>query len=114
MTIADYCVWISTSKSSQVRLYHSITMQFLLEINITSSINRLLNEFNDPIIKQHKSACMRITALLACKQLLWIGTSAGVIATFVTPSVNAQTQQVNSGLVRIHNLNHGHTGQVSF
>lgn len=31
----------------------------------------------DAIIRQHKAACLRITALLACKDLLWIGTSAG-------------------------------------
>lgn len=88
-------------------------MQFLLEINVASTVNRLLNEFNDNIIKQHKTACLRITALLACKQVLWIGTSAGIICTFVTPSVDAQTQQV-SGLARIHNVSYGHTGQVRF
>lgn len=31
----------------------------------------------DAIIRQHKAACLRITALLACKDMLWIGTSAG-------------------------------------
>lgn len=88
-------------------------MQFLLEINVTSTVNRLLNELNDNIIKQHKTACLRITTLLVSKKVLWIGTSAGIICTFVTPSVNAQTQQV-SGLIRINSLNYGHTGQVRF
>lgn len=113
MTISDYSVWVSTSRSSQVRLYHTITMQFLLEINVSSTVTRLLSEFNDNIIRQHKTACLRITALLACKQVLWIGTSAGIICTFSTPSVNAQTQQV-SGIVRLNNVSHGHTGQVRF
>lgn len=36
----------------------------------------------DAIIRQHKAACLRITALLACKDLLWIGTSAGKNALF--------------------------------
>lgn len=37
----------------------------------------------DAIIRQHKAACLRITALLACKDLLWIGTSAGEDTEFV-------------------------------
>lgn len=38
----------------------------------------------DAIIRQHKAACLRITALLACKDLLWIGTSAGKHDCFYT------------------------------
>lgn len=43
-----------------------------------SPLNCLLSVSGaDAIIRQHKAACLRITALLACKDLLWIGTSAG-------------------------------------
>lgn len=43
-----------------------------------SPLNGLLSVSGaDAIIRQHKAACLRITALLACKDLLWIGTSAG-------------------------------------
>lgn len=113
VTISDYSVWISNSRSSQVRLYHAATLQFLLEINVASTVTRLLNEYNDNIIKQHKTACLRITALLACKQVLYIGTSAGIICTLISPSVDAQTQQV-PGLVRIHNIAVGHSGPCRF
>ena len=33
----------------------------------------------DGIIRQHKTACLRVTSLLVCRELLWIGSSAGVI-----------------------------------
>lgn len=39
----------------------------------------------DDIIRQHKAACLRVTALLAVKDLLWIGTSAGVVLTMSIP-----------------------------
>lgn len=35
----------------------------------------------DDIIKQHKAACLRVTSLLSCKDLIWVGTSAGVLLT---------------------------------
>lgn len=44
-------------------------MFYLLSLSLSSGA--------DAIIRQHKAACLRITALLACKDLLWIGTSAG-------------------------------------
>lgn len=65
---------------------------------------------SDAIIRQHKAACLRITALLACKDLLWIGTSAGVVLT-LSLSANAaslKTQPLPAG------LSQGHTGHVRF
>lgn len=35
----------------------------------------------DDIIRQHKAACLRVTSLLACKEMIWVGTSAGVLLT---------------------------------
>lgn len=60
---------------------------------------------SDAIIRQHKAACLRITALLACKDLLWIGTSAGVVLTL---SVSAKAAPTLVG------LSQGHTGHVRF
>lgn len=45
----------------------------------------------DDIIRQHKAACLRVTSLLAVKDLLWIGTSAGVVLTMSIPAVVANT-----------------------
>lgn len=49
----------------------------------------------DDIIRQHKAACLRITALLVCKDLLWIGTSAGVILTIPMPRITSTTTRGN-------------------
>ena len=56
---------------------------------LSKSTNRLFPGCDD-IIRQHKAACLRITALLACKDILWIGTSAGVVATMHIPLVPKQ------------------------
>lgn len=48
----------------------------------------------DDIIRQHKAACLRVTALLACKDLLWIGTSAGVVLTMAIPPVASSTTKL--------------------
>lgn len=52
----------------------------------------------DDIIRQHKAACLRITSLLACKDLLWVGTSAGVILTMPLPHVPATASKITSSL----------------
>jgi hypothetical protein len=48
----------------------------------------------DDIIQQHKAACLRVTSLLACKDLLWIGTSAGVILTMPLPHIAPATTKL--------------------
>lgn len=50
----------------------------------------------DDIIRQHKSACLRVTSLLACKELLWIGTSAGVVLTMPLPHINQNTSKITT------------------
>ena len=47
----------------------------------------------DDIIRQHKSACLRITSLMTCKDLLWCGTSAGIIVTVLLPVITASTKR---------------------
>lgn len=49
----------------------------------------------DDIIRQHKAACLRVTALLACNDLLWIGTSAGVLLTVPIPHIKPSTQRMS-------------------
>nr|XP_029501059.1 rho guanine nucleotide exchange factor 17-like [Oncorhynchus nerka] len=70
---------------------------------------------SDAIIRQHKAACLRITALLACKDLLWIGTSAGVVLTLSIPAVSSGTVSgtLRSPLTPMGSA-HGHTGHVRF
>lgn len=89
----------------------------------------------DDIIRQHKAACLRVTALLACNELLWIGTSAGVLLTVPIPHIKSSTLRMSQpptvtgkktkiiGIVVIitvtkiyfpKGIPHGHTGHVRF
>lgn len=52
----------------------------------------------DDIIRQHKAACLRVTSLLACKDLIWIGTSAGVILTIPAATCKTTTGSYNNVL----------------
>ncbi|XP_057261243.1 rho guanine nucleotide exchange factor 17 [Pezoporus wallicus] len=97
-------VWIALQSSAQVRLYHATSYEQLAEADITPPVHKMLAG-SDAIIRQHKAACLRITALLACKDLLWIGTSAGVVLTL---SVSAKAAPALVGLAQ------GHTGHVRF
>lgn len=56
---------------------------------------------------------MRVTSLLICKDLLWIGTSAGVILTNPLPSITASTSVLRHS-VGPTGSPHGHTGHVRF
>lgn len=67
----------------------------------------------DDIIRQHKAACLRVTSLLACKDLLWIGTSAGVLLTMPLPHITSSTTKMNS-IPCVVGVPHGHTGHVRF
>lgn len=63
----------------------------------------------DEIIRQHKAACLRVTSLLSCKDLIWIGTSAGVLLT-----IPAQGYEKGTTNVVPTGIPHGHTGHVRF
>lgn len=65
----------------------------------------------DDIIRQHKAACLRITALVICKELLWIGTSAGVILIMPLPHIQTNTTQLIT-LPSVSGVPYGHTGHV--
>lgn len=76
-------------------------------------LSRLLVAGSDAIIRQHKAACLRVTALLACKDLLWIGTSAGVVLTLPLPTITASTASLRNCPSATASF-HGHTGHVRF
>ncbi|XP_061485056.1 rho guanine nucleotide exchange factor 17 isoform X2 [Rhineura floridana] len=102
-------VWVTLQGSAQVRLYHPASYDQLAEVDVTSPVHKMLAG-SDAIIRQHKAACLRITALLACKDLLWIGTSAGVVLTL---SVTANTASLKTPPLPV-GLSQGHTGHVRF
>ncbi|KFM12151.1 Rho guanine nucleotide exchange factor 17, partial [Aptenodytes forsteri] len=104
MVSAGTGVWVALQSSAQVRLYHATSYEQLAEADITPPVHKMLAG-SDAIIRQHKAACLRITALLVCKDLLWIGTSAGVVLTL---AVSAKAAPALVG------LSPGHTGHVRF
>ncbi|KAI4878532.1 hypothetical protein NFI96_026766 [Prochilodus magdalenae] len=107
-------VWVALQGSAQVRLYHSTTYESITEVDVAPAVHKMLAG-SDAIIRQHKAACLRITALLACRDVLWIGTSAGVVLTLSIPPVSSN---VGTGALRTPLLPmgsaHGHTGHVRF
>ncbi|XP_055333318.1 uncharacterized protein LOC129584915 [Paramacrobiotus metropolitanus] len=112
MAASGLGVWMSVQNSAVLRLCNAITFDFLADINLTPSVQKMLAGC-DEILRQHKFACLRITALLACKELLWVGTSAGVILTVNLPHIQPGTTRLNSSPT-LTGIWHGHTGQVRF
>nr|XP_046244789.1 rho guanine nucleotide exchange factor 17-like [Scatophagus argus] len=107
-------VWLALQGSAHVRLYHAQSWVSLTEVDVAPAVHKMLAGA-DAIIRQHKAACLRITALLACKDLLWIGTSAGVVLTLTIPAVSSGTGAgtLKSPLAPMGSA-HGHTGHVRF
>ncbi|XP_061682759.1 rho guanine nucleotide exchange factor 17-like [Syngnathoides biaculeatus] len=114
MVVYGQGVWLALQGSAHVKLYHAQTWESLTEVDVAPAVHKMLAGA-DAIIRQHKAACLRITALLACKDLLWIGTSAGVVLTLVIPAASSGTGTcaVKSPLVPMGSA-HGHTGHVRF
>lgn len=107
-------VWISIQNSSVVKLYHATSYEFLLDVNVSPAVTKMLAAGCDDIIRQHKAACLRVTALLACKDLLWVGTSAGVILNLALPHLTPTTTAKMIAAPNVSGIPHGHTGHVRF
>ncbi|XP_066288022.1 rho guanine nucleotide exchange factor 17-like isoform X1 [Branchiostoma lanceolatum] len=105
-------VWVSLLGSAQLRLFHATSYSLLLEVDVAPAVHKMLAG-SDAIIRQHKAACLRITALLACKDLLWVGTSAGVVVTVPLPHITTNTTSLRH-VPTVLGSSHGHTGHVRF
>ncbi|KAK9889314.1 hypothetical protein WA026_004594 [Henosepilachna vigintioctopunctata] len=103
-------VWLSVQNSAMVKCYSSKNFEFVCEVNVAAAVTKMLTSCDD-IIRQHKAACLRVTSLLACKDLIWIGTSAGVLLTM--PLQVANNSNFTSSLT-ITGVSHGHTGHARF
>lgn len=63
--------------------FFSFSFNLLHKVNLAPQVTKMLFGC-DEIIRQHKAACLRVTSMLSCKNLVWIGTSAGVVLTVRT------------------------------
>ncbi|CAG0899490.1 unnamed protein product [Darwinula stevensoni] len=112
MSASGLSVWISLAGSSAIKLYHAATYEPLYDVNIVPTVNKMLAGC-DEIIRAHKAACLRVTALLACKDLLWIGTSAGVLLNVPLPHLTTDGSRPPPP-PNVTGIPHGHTGHVRF
>ncbi|XP_039948456.1 uncharacterized protein LOC120766810 [Bactrocera tryoni] len=108
MTVSNNYVWISIQNSAHIKCFHSMSHQLIAEVNLAPAVNKMLSNC-DEIIRQHKAACLRVTSLLSCRDLIWIGTSAGVLLT-----IPAQGFEKGVQTVVPTGIPHGHTGHVRF
>jgi hypothetical protein len=75
-------------------LTHFISsLKTVCEVNLAPAVNRMLSNC-DNIIQQHKAACLRVTSLLAHKDIIWVGTSAGVLLTILAQNIGKSTPVV--------------------
>ncbi|XP_058979261.1 uncharacterized protein LOC101893211 isoform X1 [Musca domestica] len=108
MCVSSNYVWISIQNSAHIKCFHSNTHQLITEVNLAQAVNKMLSNC-DEIIRQHKAACLRVTSLLSCRDLIWIGTSAGVLLT-----IPSQGYEKGAPNVVPTGIPHGHTGHVRF
>ncbi|KHJ42575.1 RhoGEF domain protein, partial [Trichuris suis] len=105
-------VWLSMYNSAVVKLYHAGKFECLMEISISPTVTKTLAGCED-IIRQHKLACLRITTMMCCKDMLWIGTSAGVLCYLSSPQVAHQTSKI-SATPNLFSTRIGHMGPCRF
>ena len=94
-------LWVSIIDSSIIKLFHTETFKHLQDLNVASNVKRVLNEGIDVKIT--------VTAMLATRGLLWIGTNVGIIVTLTLPRL--QGVPLVSGCLNV--ALHRHLGPVT-
>ncbi|GFR25207.1 rho guanine nucleotide exchange factor 17 [Trichonephila clavata] len=106
-------VWITVQSSPVIHLYHATSYEHILELNISLPVTKMLSgKAYDEIIKQHKLACLRVSSICIEKNLLWIGTSAGVVLNLPLPNITSSSS--TEVVPNIIGMPHGHFGHVRF
>nr|XP_023697300.1 rho guanine nucleotide exchange factor 10-like protein isoform X2 [Paramormyrops kingsleyae] len=100
MVLAGGGVWMAFSESSSIRLFHTETLEHLQEINI-SARSAFLNPGPETV---------RVTSLLICQGLLWVGTAQGVIVTLPIPRLEGIPKITGKGMTSLN----AHRGPVDF
>ena len=83
---AGWGVWVAQQGAATIRLIHATSHIVLTDLSLVNAVGRMLSGCDD-IIRQHKTACLRVTAVMAVKDTLWVGTSAGVVVTLNLPHI---------------------------
>uniref|UniRef100_A0A8C5N0E9 Rho guanine nucleotide exchange factor 10 like n=1 Tax=Leptobrachium leishanense TaxID=445787 RepID=A0A8C5N0E9_9ANUR len=92
-------VWMAFSTGSSIRLFHTETLELLQEINISTRTLLLPGQKN-----------AKVTALLVCQGLLWVGTDLGILITLPVPKLEGIPKIIGKGMVSLN----GHCGPVQF
>ncbi|XP_069804717.1 rho guanine nucleotide exchange factor 10-like protein isoform X3 [Dendropsophus ebraccatus] len=92
-------VWMAFSEGSSLRLFHTETLELLQEINISTRTLLLPGQKNP-----------RVTSLLICQGLLWVGTHLGILITLPVPKLEGIPKITGKGMVSLN----GHCGPVQF
>lgn len=108
-------LWVALKNSSTVCLYHTETFKHLQDINIASNVLRVTKISNPAnscgnTLAVNNQTAVTVTALLACKGLLWVGTNVGISLTIPLPRLEGVP--IISGRVNISY--HAHFGPITF
>ncbi|TGZ53966.1 Rho guanine nucleotide exchange factor 10 [Temnothorax longispinosus] len=108
-------LWVALKNSSTVCLYHTETFKHLQDINIASNVLRVTKMSNPAnssggTLAVNNQTTVTVTALLACKGLLWVGTNVGISLTIPLPRLEGVP--IISGRVNISY--HAHFGPITF
>lgn len=97
-------LWIAQKNTATICLYHTETFRHLQDINVASNVSRVLGE------RGPSPANVKVTALLASRGLLWVGTNVGVALTIPLPRLEGVP--IISGRANISY--HAHSGPITF
>lgn len=93
-------VWMAFSEGSSIRLFHTETLELLQEINISTR----------SMLQNTGQKNMRVTSLLICQGLLWVGTAQGLIITLPVPKLEGIPKITGKAMISLN----AHCGPVDF
>ncbi|KAM3871593.1 rho guanine nucleotide exchange factor 10-like protein [Diretmus argenteus] len=98
-------VWMAFSRGSSIHLFHTETLEQLQEINLSARFIHLTQGKNGK-----GQGEVRVTSLLICQGLLWVGTAQGIILTFPVPTLEGIPKIKGQGMTSLN----AHRGPVDF
>lgn len=108
MTHSGIGLWVSVKQSSVISLYHTETFKHLQDINIAANVLRVTSSQFKGESTNNSTIC--VTALVASRGLLWVGTNVGISLTIPLPRLEGVP--IISGGVSISY--HAHFGPITF
>lgn len=108
----DNCICLVMDNSTLIKIFNAVSVSLLIEVDIMGPISYSLTECH-PLIKSHKLQSLLVNCMNITNNVLWVGTTSGIIVVVQLPEITPVTMVINKELLTTA-ISQSHIGPINY